>query len=131
LFHEVSHLRRREVFPDVHGFPTGCAEALIRVTIPGSVRLDLCQPPVPIAHWRDEVLGTSVPETSVDEDREANSGEGDVNAPPRQPRDRVLNSKSSSTSMKFPPEGGLGVRPFSTLPLEALTDSRVRGMPWL
>lgn len=98
---------------------------LIGATISALVRLDLRQPPFPIADGWYEVVWTAVPEAPVDENREPESGERDVDPPPRQTGNGVLDAKPSPATMEFPTERRFWMSPFPTLLSEALADSRV------
>lgn len=115
------------MLPDTEGFPPCSAEMLVCVTISALVRFDLRQPPFPIARRGDEMGRAAMPEASIHEHCDAMLGKGDVDATPRQTRDRILDAKSAPSTMQLPAESSLWMGPFTALPSEALADRWVSG----
>ena len=75
----ASDHRRVLVLPETQDRPSSLAQRFRLPFITLAVAGNLRQPIVPVANSGAlPVLGTAVPEASVDEDRDSGSGEGDV-----------------------------------------------------
>jgi hypothetical protein len=113
LQYGVGCLLRRDVFPDPQGDPSRLKQFLIGVAVPGLVALDLPVPPLRIrSRWR-EVLGTTVPEATVDIHGEPGAREGDVNPSPAIARDVHLHPVAETTRMQFVAKRQLGSSVFA------------------
>ena len=74
------------------------------------VGVELGPPPLGVRFWRDRVLGTAVPETAVDEDRDPCSGEDDV----RSALDTLsVDPEAQAPAVQFPADGQLRFGPRS------------------
>jgi len=77
------------VFPNSQHIPSGSLELLPNLSVPLGVSQDLGSPILCIALRFYIVAGAPVPETTVNEHREPNPGEDDVDPSPRVDRGKV------------------------------------------
>lgn len=66
------------VFPDVDGFPPELDEFRVLSPIPPLIGSELLPPPVGVVLGRDAMVGTSMPEATVDEHGDSCAGERQV-----------------------------------------------------
>src|SRR4051794_2539296 len=59
------------MLPDSYYFPSCLYQSAVGVAIPGLVGFDLCSPPLSVLLGPGTMLGTAVPKTTVDENRNA------------------------------------------------------------
>lgn len=66
------------MLPDVKSNPAQSLQLIVTSSIPGDVRVEFVGPPFPVVLWRGAVIGATMPETTIDEDRNTSPGERDV-----------------------------------------------------
>jgi DNA (cytosine-5)-methyltransferase 1 len=100
----LNHLSNRcigaLVLPDANHLPACVAKHAIGIAVPRHVAGQLLRPPLTVVARARRVLGTTVPEATVDEDRHVARSEGQVGSPTRQAWQRVIDSIAVSQVMQ-------------------------------
>lgn len=78
------------MLPHPDNEPSGSLENGVCLPVPISIVINLGLPPIVIGRWDRGVGITTVPETTVDEDRDLRAGKGDVDLATRSTRYGVL-----------------------------------------
>jgi hypothetical protein len=78
LCHAESCDRRIRMLPKSEHRPSSCAQLEVSVPVSEAVRLNLRSPPIRVGLWPSAVLGTAMPEATIDKHRDFRSHEGDV-----------------------------------------------------
>lgn len=131
-FHAFGCVGRRFVFPHHHSHPSEFFETGDRVGVATDIAVQLPTPPVRIVLRFSRMLGAAVPEAAAHVDRNAWSGEGDVDpASGHEPGD--MNSIAEPASPEFTTQIDLGYGVSIGLAPHPLTDigsRRVRTRRW-
>lgn len=90
------------VFPDPDCLPTECMKPLICIGISGSIGFDLLLPEIGIALRPGGVLGTPVPEASIDEVGHLRTAENDVCDTPLLRKERKVKAIAQPSGMQRP-----------------------------
>jgi len=112
------------MFPDMERLPTERCKFQVLAPVSFSVRRDLLAPPGRIRLWSDRVLGTSMPEASVYEDRESKPHNYYV-----RPTRKILTMQpeTHTTPVQFATESPLWPSVLATKAPHERTDLRGRG----
>lgn len=78
------------MLPDPDNEPSVFLEDGICLPVPFSIAVNLGLPPIVIGRWNRSVGSTTVPETTIDVDRNLRAGEGDVDLATRVTRHGIL-----------------------------------------
>jgi hypothetical protein len=101
IFNPLRGLSDLFVLPDPDHRPTFGGESRIGVAIARDIRDDLGTPPCGIIFGRCEVLRTTMPKASVDEDHHTLSWEYNVRSPATSFEDRPMDAESKAPTMQF------------------------------
>jgi hypothetical protein len=93
------HLIEREVLPETDDCPTSCLEFSVVAGIALNVAFELSLPPGGVGFRCGSMLGASVPEASVHEDRHASATKDDVCAAAHRGNRALVLSKPQSSSV--------------------------------
>ena len=85
-----SGCRRVFVLPDTHRKPARFPKTNIRIAISRNIGIDLFDPPPSICFWHSPMLGTAVPKTPIDKDRDFGYCEINICAPLRVRQDPAV-----------------------------------------
>jgi hypothetical protein len=124
---DTRRLIRKGVFPDPNDEQASSVKAPIGVTITRTIPLDLRLPELSSGLWHDEVLGTAVPEATVNEDIQAHSSEYDVRSPASIERQRQVDAEAESSTMQQRPEREFGTRVATPIRLHSTSCRRSNG----
>jgi hypothetical protein len=111
------------VLPNPHDTPTSHGESSVRIRVTVAVRLDLRLPERAVALGHRSVLGTSVPEATIDEDRDPRWAKHHIGPPAHSGDDRPMESIPQTEAAKLCPQLKLG----SGVTLSSRCHSRERG----
>ena len=111
------------MFPDMERLPSQRCQFDVLSSVPFSGRGDLPAPPGCIRLWSDRVLGTSMPEASIYEDRQTKP-HNDYVWPPR--KISTMQPKTHTPPVQFAAESPLGPSVLATKPPHERTDLRGR-----
>lgn len=98
-FDPICSKREVFVFPDADDRPARPHEASVGVPIPSDISVDLGSPPNGVVRRTRPVNGAVVPETSIDEYRDAGTGEDDVDGAAASFDEPSMNAEPQSASM--------------------------------
>lgn len=93
------------VFPDPQNQPVQVSQSPVIASVPLPVGRDLCAPPLGIGFRGDRVLGTAVPEASVDLNCDLRPAKNDVGSSRKTTN---VDTVSEATSMQLRPKISLG-----------------------
>ena len=116
------------VFPDPDRLPTEGMQPLIGIGISGSIGFDLLAPEIGIALRPGSVLGTPVPEASIDEDGHLRAAENDVSDAPWLLKERNVKTIAQSSGMQRPAEVNFRTRALLSHAGHPLAGVRRRGL---
>src|SRR4051794_9147798 len=99
--------------------PVSSPQEPVRIAVPGDVGFELVGPPLRVRFGSRAMSRASVPETTVDEDRDAGACEDDVGATTHAGDDYAVDSVAQPQAVKFSPKRHLGLGVSSGLPLHS------------
>ena len=99
---DVGNVSGALMLPSPDDQPSVPAEAFLRAAVPGDVRVEFGPPPLGVCLRGHGVIGASVPEAAVDEDRDAGPGQGNVGPAGQCPH---VDAVTKPSPMQFPAEG--------------------------
>jgi hypothetical protein len=82
------------MLPDAHRLPTKLLQGLVYYLISKFVTLELSLPKKSITVWNLSMIGTSVPKTSIDKNRDTQLGKNEIGSP-ENPRVAAPTDKTS------------------------------------
>lgn len=95
------------MFPESKHQPTLLDKGTFCLDIALRVATKLVGPPVSVGTRKSSMLGTAMPEATVEKHRNPGPGEGDVDGPPSCARDWVIHSIAHATRMEESSDGQL------------------------
>lgn len=96
------------MLPDAVGEEVEFPQPGVSVAVPSAVVLDLLGPKLGSCLRHDEVLGTAMPEATIDEDVQTDFGEYNVGSPTTVERQLMVHSEPQARSMQQSSERKLG-----------------------
>lgn len=99
----------RLMFPVAPNSPPALTEHLVGAAVSGDVPVQLLRPPVCVGRWPGGMLGTSVPEAPINEDRQSGTTPRDVSASTQILLELYIGSKPDSTSVEYLAQCHFGV----------------------
>lgn len=102
-----SCLDGRHVLPDPERCEAECSDPSLRISVSITVSVDLVLPEVRSGSRHHKVLGTPVPEATIDEDVEAGSSEYNVGSSSGGERQWMIDPESHARSVQDGPHGEL------------------------
>ena len=122
LENSVGRIFDRFVLPNPDNCPAGNSETRVGITVPLDVRLDLVSPELAVRFRPCRVLGASVPEAPIDEDRHTKLSNQNVGLPSKRPLGSLMNSVAKPTPMKLGSETHLSPGVAGPLPAHPVAD---------
>lgn len=99
------------MLPHAYDLPAGVLKAFVGVTVTSHVATELLAPPVAVALRQRPVFRTSMPETSIDENRNPSAREYEIRAATPEFRERRnVDPVPQPPLMEFAPKGELWIR---------------------
>ena len=89
------------MFPDSDHYPAGPCESIIGSTVSSDIRVELLPPPRRVGLREGLVVGTAVPETTIDKHGNSNPGEHDVGSGSPDLGKRQIYAVPESPAVKF------------------------------
>ena len=97
----IRRCERIVMFPDDDHLPTGCLQTGRGLGVASDVRGEFLVPVIDVLAGPTAVVWTSVPEASMDEDRDPSPSEYDIRSPSRTADRGEVDSITETTSMKL------------------------------
>lgn len=115
------------VLPKSEDHPTPRSQLRICAAVTKPVAVQLVGPPLRICFWTSRMIGTSVPETPINEDGEPQGSPQDIRLAPKIGLGPDIDTKPNTPGVQYPSHAHLRLRVAATLLRHPCTDRLRRG----